>query len=57
MLSLSQQTKLYDLADGKEFRPKSRNGTKSSFINSHTSQILKIRWLQTIPLQTNAQAV
>jgi len=57
MLSPSQQTKLYDLADSKEFRPKSRTGTKSSFKNSHTSQLLKIHWPQTIPLQANAQAV
>jgi hypothetical protein len=45
-------TKLYDLEDGKEIRPKSRTETKSSFKNSHTSQLFKIRWLQTFPLKS-----
>jgi hypothetical protein len=53
----SQPKKLYDLADGKEIRPQSRTGTKSSFKNSHTSQFFKIRWLQTIPLQAKVLAV
>jgi len=39
-LSPSQQTKLYDLVNGKANRSKSRTGKKSSFKHSHTSHIL-----------------